>query len=427
MNVISKIIVFLTALVNLQAQDIPWEILQTPTDKTLKNLYFVNESTGWAGGEGGTIVSTIDSGNTWAIQNSTVTTFIVDIFFLNENLGWALTQRNVPPFGTTILKTTNGGDNWIANDFPEDNVFMNTILFFDSLNGWIGGTYIAGTTDGGESWVEADVDSNLISSLPVYNLSFYTRQFGYACGGFIDFAGVIWKTTNFGQNWSAQGVSPDEIFDLYVFDSLNAVTLSGDPEGFFGIGKIKTTDAGINWSYDSLSIYGLSFTIDFRTEPEGWSASGFKFLFTSDKGKSWINKETPDSTVVFDLQFINSQTGFASGENGVVLKYIPDPNSIEEKTDFNEPDEFILYQNYPNPFNPTTNIRFQVSDFGFVSLKIYDILGNTVATLVNEEKPTGEYEVNFSSKLNYQIQSGVYFYQLIAGGFVQTKKMVLLK
>ena len=95
---------------------------------------------------------------------------------------------------------------------------------------------------------------------------------------------------------------------------------------------------------------------------------------------------------------------------------------------------FNLYQNYPNPFNSNTKIRFSVSDFGFTVLKVYDILGNEVATLVNEEKPAGSYEVEFSaiggfdfSGNAYTLPSGIYFYQLRSNSFIGTKKMVLLK
>ena len=86
--------------------------------------------------------------------------------------------------------------------------------------------------------------------------------------------------------------------------------------------------------------------------------------------------------------------------------------------------DFILYQNYPNPFNPTTNIRFQIAEGGFVNLKVYDVLGNEVATLVNEQKSSGEYQLEFSA---IGLPSGIYFYQLKAGNFTQTIKMILLK
>ncbi len=89
-------------------------------------------------------------------------------------------------------------------------------------------------------------------------------------------------------------------------------------------------------------------------------------------------------------------------------------------------DEFKLYQNYPNPFNPSTTIKFTDSpDLQDLRLlKVYDVLGNEIATLVNEEKPAGSYEVEFNAS---SLPSGVYFYQLQAGNFVETKKMVLLK
>jgi hypothetical protein len=88
------------------------------------------------------------------------------------------------------------------------------------------------------------------------------------------------------------------------------------------------------------------------------------------------------------------------------------------------PLEFSLGQNYPNPFNPSTNIGFRISEFGFVSLKIYDLPGREVATLVNEEKPAGNYKIKFDAG---NLAGGVYFYKLTAGNFVRVKKMIVLK
>jgi hypothetical protein len=88
------------------------------------------------------------------------------------------------------------------------------------------------------------------------------------------------------------------------------------------------------------------------------------------------------------------------------------------------PIEFLLLQNYPNPFNPSTSIQYQVASISHVSLVVYDILGNEIETLVSEEKPAGTYEVTWYAG---QLPSGVYFYQLRAGSFVETKKMILLR
>ena len=89
------------------------------------------------------------------------------------------------------------------------------------------------------------------------------------------------------------------------------------------------------------------------------------------------------------------------------------------------PKDFVLYQNYPNPFNPVTVISYQLPVSGNVTLKVYDILGKEVATLVDEYKAAGRYETEFSA--TGESASAVYFYQLKAGDFIQTKKMVLLK
>ena len=105
---------------------------------------------------------------------------------------------------------------------------------------------------------------------------------------------------------------------------------------------------------------------------------------------------------------------------------------------------FILSQNYPNPFNPSTKIKFTIpaglnplmggdERGGLVTLKVYDVLGNEIATLINEEKPAGEYEVEFNSHSGLpsgkvrNLPSRVYFYQLRSGNFVETKKMILLR
>jgi aminopeptidase N len=92
-------------------------------------------------------------------------------------------------------------------------------------------------------------------------------------------------------------------------------------------------------------------------------------------------------------------------------------------SDENFPVEFNLSQNYPNPFNPTTSIQYAISSRQFVSLKVYDVLGNEIETLVNDEKPVGTYEITWYAE---QLPSGVYFYQLKAGNFIDTKKMILL-
>jgi len=93
------------------------------------------------------------------------------------------------------------------------------------------------------------------------------------------------------------------------------------------------------------------------------------------------------------------------------------------------PDKFVLYQNYPNPFNPSTTIKFKLPEDGFTTLKIYDLFGKEVATLINDKLSAGTYEVKFSSDelKNKSLTSGIYFYQLKSGKYSEMKKMILLK
>jgi len=109
--------------------------------------------------------------------------------------------------------------------------------------------------------------------------------------------------------------------------------------------------------------------------------------------------------------------------------FLNSSNPVYAITEQNLPDDFILYQNYPNPFNPSTKIKFTIpsnvkGQLSNVSLKVYDVLGNEVATLVNEYKPTGSYEIEFDAR---GLTSGIYFYKLQAGAFSETKKMILLR
>ncbi len=197
-----------------------------------------------------------------------------------------------------------------------------------------------------------------------------------------------------------------------------------------GTSQVITTDGGETWEYTALGVFYFPFSIGFRTDVEGWVPMGEqrKFLYTSDSGVSWTVVPTPDSMNIVRICFPDSLHGYGIGGNGIIVKYIyHGPTSVMEAGE-SIPD-FYLFQNYPNPFNPTTNIIFRISELGLVTLKVYDILGNEVATLVNEEKSEGSYTVTFDAS---GLPSGVYFYTLKAGtskaqAFVTSKKMLILK
>jgi len=132
----------------------------------------------------------------------------------------------------------------------------------------------------------------------------------------------------------------------------------------------------------------------------------------------------------FERFFIVTQEVFNSGSfayDAIGFNH-PYPNNVEKLKEV--PTSFSLSQNFPNPFNPETRISWQLAVGSFVTLKVYDVLGNEVAVLVNEEKAAGSYQVTFNPQLttnHKQLTSGIYFYQLRAGDFVQTNKMILMK
>lgn len=131
---------------------------------------------------------------------------------------------------------------------------------------------------------------------------------------------------------------------------------------------------------------------------------------TEPKNYNFIDKETPEGKVQYRLKQIDFDGSFNYS------------NTIE--VEINYPDDYILFQNYPNPFNPVTVISFQIPTKSYVSLKIYDLLGNEITTLVDEEKNSGVYSVNFDAP---KYASGIYFYEFKAGDFRETKTMLLLK
>jgi len=153
---------------------------------------------------------------------------------------------------------------------------------------------------------------------------------------------------------------------------------------------------------------GLSFSINLNETKI--------FPQTIDLDPIW---DADSLNIVVFVQSVASKTVYQSAS----ISY-DELNVTDVQNEGSVPSEFKLEQNYPNPFNPLTNIKFRMADFGFVSLKIYNVLGSEVATLVNEEKPAGSYEIEFDAS---SLSSGIYFYKLNAVEYSETKKMILLR
>ena len=148
-------------------------------------------------------------------------------------------------------------------------------------------------------------------------------------------------------------------------------------------------------------------------------------LRTSDGGTSWEEQTSGTANLLTNVYFTDVLNGWLVGENGIILHTTNGGVSFVEEEQLSEvPTVFLLSQNYPNPFNPSTKIKYSVPQSSNVTIKVFDILGKEIETLVNEEKPAGTYELTWIAE---GLPSGVYFYQLKAGSFIETKKMLLLK
>ncbi|HAB52286.1 MAG TPA: hypothetical protein DCE80_08975 [Ignavibacteriales bacterium] len=213
--------------------------------------------------------------------------------------------------------------------------------------------------------------------------------------------------------------SDDKRLKLYkVFTEL--INLKKNYEAFRG-GTYTTVLSGfakrLNIAHPAMdvSIVGNFHVIPISSQPS--------FIRT---GK-WYDFFSGDSIDVTDVNMlVTLQPGEFKIYTTVKLP-TPEPGLVTEvESDFAEsiPTEFKVYQNYPNPFNPSTKISWQSPVGSWQTLKVYDVLGNEVATLVNEEKDIGIYEVEFNAS---HLSSGIYFYKLRAGSFVETKKMLLLR
>jgi hypothetical protein len=164
-----------------------------------------------------------------------------------------------------------------------------------------------------------------------------------------------------------------------------------------------------------------------------WITDGYltwlKFGYPKIKAATWFHISKLEGGVSTDWRINSSASSLAAYQNAIADPYflatVPTTDVEDEKV---IPDYFSLEQNYPNPFNPSTKISWQSPVAGWQNLKVYDVLGNEVATLVNEYRQAGSYETEFNPVSSIKNSaSGIYFYRLQAGEYVETKKMILQK
>jgi photosystem II stability/assembly factor-like uncharacterized protein len=424
----------------------------------IDDIFFINNLLGWAAGQS-IILKTTDSGETWQDFSGGITGYIRSIFFINEDFGWVVGDYN------TNFKTTDGGNTWSAmssgNNFEPKKVF-----FTDGQHGWIVGVYgyLVKTLDGGQNWTQ-------IQNMPLINYNdVYFKDMNN--GLMVADVGNIFITSDGANTW--QTVSSGTSFDIDALFYLNENNIWA--AGYSGI-ILQSTEGGQGWEFasspnfrDLTSIFFLNDSLGWAFGNNGtiiktfngggiipvelisltaekmnneislsWSTAtetnnkGFEILRTAQNRNDWqvLGFANGHGTTTEMQHYSFTDKNLSPGKYKYRLKQFDYDGSFEYskivQVEIGIPNIYSLNQNYPNPFNPITTIKYELPEEAFVTLIIYDVLGREVATLVNEEKPAGNYEVVFPSAVGgRQLASGIYYYQLRAGDFVETKKMVLV-
>ncbi len=311
-------------------------------------------------------------------------------------------------FGTTsgIYSSTDNGTTWAKTSSETGTKVIVSRPNGDLYAGT--GSGILRSSDNGQTW------TTFSSHAPVHSILFTS-------GGSIltgSYNTGIWRSTNNGVNWTSSGTS-----------QTGAVTIFGavqHPNGTIYMNNLGTclrsTDDGVTWTTVSLGWFQQlwCFTIAGSTLMFGTPDGLYK---STDNGGTWTNHK--DGLMWTQVGYLAADANgyvFAGTQSGLYKSSQP-VNAVKELNDA-IPSSYSLEQNYPNPFNPTTKFEFRITNREFVLVKVFDVLGREVATLVNEELHPGTYQTEWNAEGK---ASGVYIYRLTAGEFTETRRMVLIR
>jgi hypothetical protein len=199
---------------------------------------------------------------------------------------------------------------------------------------------------------------------------------------------------------------------------------------------LRTANGGKTWDSLSSGTTNDLWDVSFTDANRGAVVAGFGFggdhggeiLRTTDGGETWVRNQLSAGTPgLHGVCFTDANTGTAVGRGGtIVRKETGVVTSVREdpRVDGELPTAFVLRQNYPNPFNPSTTIEFALPQAGYVNLSVFNVIGQEVATLTAGDHAVGTFKATWDAS---GLPSGIYFYRLTAGEYVQTKKAVLMK
>jgi len=354
----------------------------------------------FAGTQSNGVYKSTDNGLNWISVNNGLS---------NQNILSLTSYNNFLYAGTSlggIYQSTNNGDYWVAvSNGLGNNAKVNTLLTKGTsiYAGTASGVYV--TTNNGGLWTQ----SGLTWDTRILFLNGNTIYAGTYLGG-------LHISTDNGTSWMARNSGLGNMRVLSI--TVNGNNLFAGTEG----GIFLSTNNGLNWTAGWLTnqtIYSLA-----ASNNRIFIGSNIGSLVSFDNGLSWININFGFVSVTNVYSYLINNDHIFAGTNNSVWRHVLSEVIGISTISNHVPKTYSLSQNYPNPFNPSTKIKFDVLRSNIVTLKVFDVLGREIATLVNEQVKPGTYEVDWNAS-NYP--SGVYFYTMRTEGYTETKRMILIK
>ncbi len=460
-----KKILFLSAclLFITSAGSSQWYVQDVRTDADqLSSIDFLNENTGITCGAerilstlsfNGRALYTTNGGVNWYQAIVPDSTFSLNSCeYINDDLSYIAgsyhdSSKGLPYFNPLLLKSLDGGKNWSTfATFPSEYDIVTQMDFINENTGYVTAiiiwdfyrsiSCILKTTDAGQSWTN---QLTLDSLSDLYSIQCISEDVIFAAGvdgqDEINRESIVLKSTDGGLNWERKVFDNLSIIDdLFFTDDVNGAFVGREDYGYI----YRTTDEGRNWlKADSIPNMQSIIKIDFFPGSGtglvyGVQSSGVHNIVfkTTDYGISWTQQLMPVSPLQSLIAGVMiSETNFyltttALEYNAAIVHTTNGGSTSISNSSISIPEEFTLEQNYPNPFNPVTSIAYSISNQQLITLKVFDVLGNYLTTLVNEKQNSGLYTVNWNAS---SYSSGIYFYSLEGGKFSETKKMLLIK
>lgn len=379
-----------------------------------------------AAGDSNSLLLSRDGGWTWVKKIFPFPNYNMNSYNLTKKVLIRDNKIFLLDYYSGIFFSTDFGDSWtsIASDYNFNNNSL-SMSVLDSNNFAYsvssGSTNLYSTTDGGFNWLK----SYLPQSAFINDVQILSQNNIWACGSLNNSnsgIGFIYHTTDGGLDW--------RIIDMPI--PISVMKMLNTNRGIaFGSSQIfYTIDGGKSWQQSFISQnYSSNPAFAFSDSLHGILNSNGYFYETVDGGMTWSSSSiiTPLSGQLTKIAYNKAGNMIILGPNGAFLISYAKTNYGSTTFDIKKDSkniEFKLNQNYPNPFNPTTIITYYVQKSSFVTIKVYDIIGRKVATLVNSIKAPGTYIVNFDAG---KLASGVYFCNMQSGNFIDTKKLILIK